>query len=323
MIAALVPKVELHAHLHGSIRESTLRVFLEEEQRTLELGVSRTLEDCFRMFAAIHEVVNTEDRVRRIAREAVQDMARDHVVYVEFRSTPRALPGKWTKYEYVSFVVDELESAAKRSGIEAKLLLSIDRGSNSLEDALDTVELATKFEGSVVGIDFSGNPTKNDFKMYLESFERARELGLKTTVHFAEVFNEEDAQAILDFGPDRLGHACCLNESLLKQIVEKRIPIEICPTSNLMTRPEIKSYGNHPVMDFLSANHPISVCTDDSGVFGVSLTHEWARVIEAFNVPMSQVLRMVECSIEFIFSDEESRSRIRRRLEEFKLSHES
>ncbi|KAF4321104.1 hypothetical protein JM18_004890 [Phytophthora kernoviae] len=241
-----LPKVELHAHIHGSIRPSTLEEIVQEEARLngstpLQLPKNRSLDECFEMFGLIHQVVVSRRVLRRIVIEAVEDFAAENVKYLELRSTPRDLPRDGaTRAEYVGEVVSALEECRARQDldIEVRLLLSINRN-QPVSTAEETVNMALERRNQqncpfIVGIDLSGNSERpnSEFYRFEQVLERARKGGLKLAVHFAEHFDEEEAMRILRFRPDRLGHACCLPETLYAKMVAMRIPVEICLTSN-------------------------------------------------------------------------------------------
>lgn len=336
-------KIELHAHLHGSIRESTLQEFISNELEVARNGggdkedvanllsmaqmlskrdAERSLKDCFKIFAIIHRVVVRREYIQRIVYEVLEDYESENCVYLELRTTPRAIPfDGLTKRDYVDIVVDSIRNFIDQPHrkIQVRLILSIDRR-NTLEDAFDTVEIAyehrNKFSDNnlICGIDFSGNPEVSSFHKVRKAFERARELGLKTTVHFAEIFDDADSEEILDFAPDRLGHACCLQGKLLQTMLSKRIPLEICPTSNLMTRPEIQTYADHPVGDFLESNHPLSICTDDRGVFRVDLTTEIFHVAKNFDLTAGEIETITNNAVDFAFVDNTTKDEIRKSL---------
>ncbi|RLN51417.1 hypothetical protein BBJ29_000651 [Phytophthora kernoviae] len=242
-----LPKVELHAHIHGSIRPSTLEEILQEEARLngstpLQLPKNRSLDECFEMFGLIHQVVVSRRVLRRIVIEAVEDFAAENVKYLELRSTPRDLPRDGaTRAEYVGEVVSALEECRARQDldIEVRLLLSINRN-QPVSTAEETVNMALERRNQqncpfIVGIDLSGNSERpnSEFYRFEQVLERARKGGLKLAVHFAEHFDDEEAMRILQFRPDRLGHACCLPETLYAKMVAMRIPVEICLTSNI------------------------------------------------------------------------------------------
>ncbi|KAG7396475.1 hypothetical protein PHYBOEH_002241 [Phytophthora boehmeriae] len=244
-----LPKVELHAHIHGSIRPSTLEEILQEEAQLngtepLRLPKNRSLDECFEMFGLIHQVVVSRRVLRRIVIEAVEDFAAENVKYLELRSTPRDLPRDGaTRAEYVDEVVSALKECRARQDldIEVRLLLSINRN-QPVSLAEDTVTMALERRSRqncpfIVGIDLSGNSERPDSEFYRfeQVLERARKGGLKLAVHFAEHFDDEEAMRILHFKPDRLGHACCLSKSLYAKMVAMRIPVEICLTSNVHT----------------------------------------------------------------------------------------
>lgn len=277
-----LPKIELHAHLHGSVRETTLLHLLETQntldddtRRLLLKNEERNLEDCFRMFKALHRAVQSEAALRRIVKECLDDFDAENCVYLELRSTPRRLSADDVDERgYVRIVLDEIEewrskhSATRMSDddvMDVRLLLSIDR-SGTMEDGMRTVEMAHQYwwrakESSdgdnsdpiVVGIDLGGNPTVGTGEFvsrFQPCLQRARELGMPVSVHTAEVWHEQELCDILKFWPDRIGHLVCISNDLLqKHFLNKydvssspqsSMPtIEICLTSNSKTRPEL------------------------------------------------------------------------------------
>jgi adenosine deaminase len=125
-------------------------------------------------------------------------------------------------------------------------------------------EFLSQLHSVLVGIDFSGNPERGRFSEYKGFFERARDAGLRfssclccselfefckhrTTIHCGEIVDDEDMSCVLDYKPDRLGHALYLNAQHVQRLADMSaegamIPIEVCPTSNLMTL----GLGTHP-----------------------------------------------------------------------------
>lgn len=185
------------------------------------------------------------------------------------------------------------------------LIVSVDR-SQSVQEAKETVSLAVELQRSpsllpIVGVDFSGNPHLASFSAFRSVFDDAREAGLACTVHFAETTNEEDSLAIMDFAPERVGHAALMSDAVFSILVEKgmrkssdeNIPptptspstspcpgigVEICISSNLACKLH-EAVGGHPFADILRAGIITSLCTDDKGVFGVNITTEWLHTL--------------------------------------------
>lgn len=127
-------------------------------------------------------------------------------------------------------------------------------------------------------MDYSGNPYKNTFKLFQPVFEEARKLGFKITIHTAELPGEEcykETLDVLNFKPDRLGHFNFHDDKLVKIVVENKIPVEACPTSNFFTM-NLKCMKEHHFDKFFTKlNHPISINCDDTVMFdSVSMDYQ-------------------------------------------------
>ena len=319
-----LPKVELHAHLHGSIRDATLLELAEASGSTTHVSQckaaaygDRSLSDCFKLFDLIHHLVTDVATVRRITREVVEDFHAENVQYLELRTTPRAMPDLRA---YCAAVIDTLEQCAQElPGITCRILLSVNR-SSSLQFAEQVLALALELasEGPwVVGLDFSGNPSALSFEQFRPVFESARHAGLRTAVHVGELGKEarytRDTDAVLDFAPDRLGHAVHLNSAQRSRLLGRPIPIEICPTSNLMTL-QLGAVEEHPTLGlWLRSAYPLVLCTDDAGVFSTTLSRELHLVARAYGLGDNELLSLAVRSIDFIF-DESAKATLRERF---------
>jgi adenosine deaminase len=344
-----LPKVELHAHIHGCIRPTTLEQVLQDEARSsgtepLKLPPNRSLDECFEMFGLIHQVVVSRRVLRRIVIEAVEDFAAGNVKYLELRSTPRALPRDGaSRADYVDEVLSALEECRARQDldIEVRLLLSINRN-QPLQLAEETVDMAIERRNQrkcpfIVGIDLSGNSERPDseFHQFEHVLQRARDSGLKLAVHFAEHFDDDESNRILDFRPDRLGHACCLPEPLYARMLELRLPVEVCLTSNVHTLARYRSDGDckcsgdekheasglcvcgftsHPHRKLLTGErgqdsgdiYPMCLCTDDYGVLDTTLSLEYIRAAQAFALSEARLLGIARAPIDVIFDESQA-----------------
>ena len=318
-----LPKAELHAHLHGCARLSTIAELAPKGVDTSSCLIpdddDRSLEACFAIFGTIHKTVTNLAAVRRICREVLEDFAADNVRYLELRSTPRALDDADAE-GYVRAVLSEFAAhEARCPAMTVRLLLSIDR-TGGLDKAIETVMLAARLkaeafgdDGSaaagagryIVGVDFSGNPTRGSFADFLPAFRLARDqCGLRIAVHAGEVDNPFDTQSILAFGPDRLGHALLLSADDLAALREAPIPIELCPTSNKMTL-HISSMRQHPTMaKLIRSNYPASISTDDSSVFGTTPSNELRLCAEACDLTYAEVVALAAAPLSHAFLDE-------------------
>lgn len=342
-----LPKVELHAHIHGCVRPATLAELLQEQARLTgceprRLPEGRSLDQCFEMFDLIHQVVVSRCALRRIVIEAVEDFAAENVKYLELRSTPRALERDGlSREDYVAEVVSALDECHARLDldIQVRLILSINRN-QPVHVAEETVALACKWRFDkrcpyIVGIDLSGHSERSDseFHRFEPVLERARAAGLKLTVHFAEHFDDAEAARILDFRPDRVGHACCLSDALYDRMVQLGVPVEVCLTSNVHTLARFRSrapccerpserldvssglcacgFEAHPHRRLLTGEigapdapaevYPLSLSTDDHGVLGTSLSTEFLRAAAAFALSRQRLAQLARAPVSLIF----------------------
>ena len=236
-------KAELHCHLNGSVRKSTIQEHLPLVVNDSD-GIVHTIEDAFREFKKVYKVVNSDAILRRIVRECLEDALSDNVRYLELRTTPRKLDDVPTKRDYVKIVIDEVSKFTHLNNqrpltefpcntIAVRLILTIDRA-QPVTAAEQTVDVALRFPDMVVGIDFAGNPTVGSFADFANVFNRARGHGLFTTVHTSEIRGvETETDAILEFKPNRVGHFLFPTEAQIPKLRENKIVIESCPTSNI------------------------------------------------------------------------------------------
>ncbi|XP_031473593.1 N6-mAMP deaminase-like isoform X3 [Nymphaea colorata] len=278
-----LPKIELHAHLNGSVRDATLLELAKDLGNKGVLVFSdvehvikksdRSLAECFKLFDLIHIITTDHATVSRITKEVVEDFAAENVVYLELRTTPKTNETiGMTKSSYVEAVmkglravetvevvlspcastlepepstsVNDASTKKKQGRIFVCLLLSIDRRETTAS-AMETVQLALKMRNQgVVGLDLSGNPITGDWITFLPALSCAREQGLPITLHCGEVRNPKEIKAMLEFCPERIGHACCLEDEEWKMLKSLNIPVEICLTSNVRTN-SISSLHDH------------------------------------------------------------------------------
>eukprot|EP01018_Ginkgo_biloba_P003531 Gb_00816 [translate_table: standard] len=337
-----VPKVELHAHLNGSIRDTTLLELARERSKKGQLVLSdvedliekddRSLQECFNLFDWIHVLTTDHGTISRITKEVIEDFAAENVIYLELRTTPKKNEAiGMSKRSYIEAVlagfkaVETVEAIFLSSNesipslsegvqfndtskgprirqIYVRLLLSIDRRESS-DGAMETVQLALEMRNSgVVGIDLSGNPVVGEWQTFLPALTWARKQGLPITLHCGEVPNRQEIQAMLAFHPERLGHVCCLEEAEWNTLMASAIPVEVCLTSNVRTEC-VTSIADHHFADLYQAKHPLILCTDDPGVFSTTISREYALAASCFELTKPELFWLAKAAVNFIFAD--------------------
>ena len=254
---------------------------------------SRSLEECFSIFPIVHKLMNSRDRIIFAASQVVAESFAQGIHHLELRTTPKSVAGM-TKRQYVAAVLRGI-AHGKPEQMTVSLLLSVNRG-ESLASAFEVIDLLEEFGDETQGLDFSGNPTVSNFQYFSDVFIRARDMGRLTSIHCAETWDHYDTDWILDFSPDRIGHGCCLAEYQVKKLLDSKIPLEICATSNVKTG-VVENYKGHIFKELHGEGHPIAICTDDSGIFSSTLTDEYLRLTTAFSLTTLQIRELAEESM--------------------------
>ncbi|CAK7301056.1 Adenosine deaminase-like protein [Vulpes lagopus] len=332
-----LPKVELHAHLNGSISSNTMKKLIakkpglkiNDQMTMIDKGKKRTLEECFQMFQIIHQLTTSPEDILMVTKDVIKEFADDGVKYLELRSTPRRENATgMTKKTYVESVLEGIKQSKQENiDIDVRYLIAIDRrGGPSV--AKETVKLAEEFflstDNTVLGLDLSGDPTVGQAKDFLEPLLEAKKAGLKLALHLSEIPNQKkETQVLLDLLPDRIGHGTFLSSSeegsleLVDFVRQHRIPLELCLTSNIKSQ-TVRSYDQHHFGFWYSIAHPSVICTDDKGVFATHLSQEYQLAAETFNLTQTQVWDLSYESINYIFASDSTRSELRRKWNHLK-----
>uniref|UniRef100_F6ZXC8 N6-Methyl-AMP deaminase n=1 Tax=Monodelphis domestica TaxID=13616 RepID=F6ZXC8_MONDO len=332
-----LPKVELHAHLNGSISSATMKKLIakkpdlkiHDQMTVIDKGKKRTLKECFQVFQLIHQITTSPEDILMVTKDVIKEFADDGVKYLELRSTPREENTTgMTKKSYVEAVLEGIKQSKQENlDIEVRYLIAIDRrGGPSV--AKETVELAKEFslssEDTVLGLDFSGDPSAGNGKDFLEPLLEAKKSGLKLALHLSEIPNQErETQVLLGLPPDRIGHGTFLSScvggspDLVEFVRQHRIPLELCLTSNIKTQ-TVPSYDQHHFGFWYSIAHPSVICTDDKGVFATHLSQEYQLAAEIFGLNQTQMWDLSYESINYIFASSSTKSDLRKKWNNLK-----
>lgn len=285
-----MPKVVLHLHLDGSLRPVTVQkaikemlgkdLPLQDVQDMLMVDKDcRDLNQYLEKFDLPVKTLQTPGNLTRATYELYEDLARQNVKYAEVRFAPSLHTQAGMQYdEIVQATIDGLDAAKQKYGIEGGLILCCMRG-ESQENHIRTIEAAEKFLGKgVCAIDLAGAEALFKTNMYGETFRIAREKGIPFTIHAGEADGPESIRDALSFGTKRLGHGvrCIEDETLIEEIKDKGIVLEVCPISNLQTQ-AVK--GTHPLEELYRRGVAVTLSPDNSTVSNVTITEEYQEAL--------------------------------------------
>jgi adenosine deaminase len=275
----LPPLADLHRHLDGSMRRSTLEELAARAGKTIPADIlfapGMGLAAALSKFAFTLSLLQQPNEVRRVASEMCEDAAREGVATLEIRFAPQLHQGA-----SIEAIVDAaLEGANGRAGL---LLCGIYGEPPTVLESL--VKTAESRRG-VVGIDLAGGPLpehRNTVHDYVPHFRRAKDLGLGRTVHAGEGRPPSEIRLSIElFDAQRIGHGTTLLEdpAVLELVLQRAVTIEACPTSNVQTSviPEVKA---HPLAKWLKLGVKACINTDNTFFSAVDAPEEHRRVSE-------------------------------------------
>ncbi|CAI6341191.1 unnamed protein product [Periconia digitata] len=329
-----LPKIELHAHLTGSITRQCLhQIWNTKKSRDPAYALLDPLvamlpeydiNTFFPLFSTYtYKLCNDLYSIEYSTKAVLQDFQQDGVVYLELRTTPRAVPeAAITKSDYVKSILTILQNhnTSPENTMRAYLTLSVDRR-NSPAEAEEVVDLALQFQSAgVVGLDLCGDCAKGDARTFSKAFARAKAAGLKVTLHFAEVeasATDLELETLLSFQPDRLGHVIQVKDIFKEQIEKNGIGIELCLSCNVQAKMIKGSYPDHHFGTWRHSSVPLALSTDDVGVFGSPLSQEYFLAATHFGLDRGQLKALAERPIPCIFGGEDEQARLRNLFSQF------
>jgi adenosine deaminase len=285
-----LPKTDLHVHLDGSLRLSTIldlaragRIELPATEAAplaaaMNLGKNcGSLVEYLKAFDVTLRVMQTAGALTRIAYELAEDAARENVRYMEVRYAPMLHTQKGLKLTtIIEAVLEGLRAAQDKFGIESQLILCGIRNV-SPQSSLEMAELAVAYKGrGVVGFDLAGAEYDNPAKHHKAAFQLVRDNNINVTIHAGEAYGPESiAQAIHVCGAHRIGHGCRLRENgdLLHYVNDHRLTLEACPSSNVETG-AIRDLQSHPIKLYKALGLRVTVNTDNRLVTDTTVSKE-------------------------------------------------
>jgi adenosine deaminase len=320
-----LPKAELHCHLDGSLRPSTMlelardqrvRLPRDDVESLAEFMLVRDavrLEDYLERFAVTLSVLQTGEALERAAFELAEDAAREGVRYLEARYAPVLnVEGGLTLGATIEAPLRGLARARDRYGIESGVIVCALR-TLPPETSLRLARLAAEFVGhGVVGFDLAGAEAGHPAEAHAAAFAHARTHGVHCTCHAGEGAGAASvASALTVCRAERIGHATHLYEdtALSEAVRREQIPLEICLTSNVQTR-AVTSYDTHPLRGYFDAGMNVVLNTDNRLMSGVSLVDEYLHAACALGFTWEELSRIALNGFRSAFADEATRARL-------------
>ncbi|MGH3383910.1 MAG: adenosine deaminase [Nocardioidaceae bacterium] len=317
-----LPKAELHVHLVGSASVPTV---LELARRHPDRGVP-TDEQALRAFyeftdfahfievyIAVNSLIRTGGDIEALVDGIARDLAGQQVRYAEITATPDSHLLVGIEPDAVAEAYRQARVRAREDhGVEISWIFDIP-GELGLESGERTVDWVERWapEGSV-GFGLGGPEVGVPRPQFAEVFRRARALGLHSVPHAGETTGPETVwDAIRVLGAERIGHGITSvqDPELVTYLVDKQLPLEISPSSNVRTR-AVATLDQHPMPELVAAGVPVTLNSDDPGMFDTTLGQEYAIAHDVFGVDRDGLADLARASVQLSYADAGTKRRV-------------
>ncbi|MEU8912458.1 adenosine deaminase [Streptomyces nigrescens] len=327
-----LPKAELHVHHVGS---ASPRIVSELAARHPDSAVPtdpEALADYFtfrdfahfiEVYLSVVDLVRDAEDVRLLTYEVARDMARQQIRYAEltltpFSSTRRGIPDA----AFVEAIEDARKAAESELGVVLRWCFDIP-GEAGPEAAEETTRIACGLQPEGLVSFGLGGPEigvpRPQFKPY---FDRARAVGLHSVPHAGETTGPGTIwDALNELGAERIGHGTSATQDprLLAHLAEHRIPLEVCPTSNIATR-AVRTLEEHPLKEMVEAGVLVTINSDDPPMFGTDLNTEYAVAARLLGLDATGLAALAKNAVEASFMDAPAKARLSAEIDAYTTS---
>lgn len=320
-----LPKVELHCHVEGTIRPTTVVELARKAGRPLpvddpnELYHYGSLNEFLRVFWLVQETLVTRDDWARAAYESLVDAVPHGLRYREMFFTPaRHLAAGQDLGDIVAGLTEGIGAAEAETGVRCMLIADCDRAFGG-GAALELVERLGELRRSagaerLIGVGLDSTESGVDSRDYARAFALARGLGLRRTAHAGEDLGPENIRMALDaLGAERIDHGLAIlgDPDLVRRVAEWRIPLTVCPNSNVLIANKYKRLEDHPFRQMRDAGLLAMLNTDDPAMTDLDLGKEYRSVARALGFDRQAIADVALDGVDATWLDDADRRRLR------------
>jgi aminodeoxyfutalosine deaminase len=297
----MVPVAELHLHLEGSVETETL-LEIDPGLTREEIRAATTYSDFegfIQSYIWVNRKLNSPEHYALVARRLFERLASEGVVYAEVTISAGVI--LWKQQAFAP-IYEAVQREACASKVRVRWILDATRqfGVHAAKPVFDlAAELVNE---GVIAIGLGGFEAGGPARWYADLYKEARDRGLRLVCHAGETTDATSIWEALEIGAERIGHGIRAIEdpALVAHLAEKKIPLEVCITSNVRTG-AVRSLKEHPVRRLYDAGVPIVLNTDDPALFECTLTGEYDVARTEFGFTEQEIVQLVKNSFLYSF----------------------
>ncbi len=317
-----LPKVELHVHTLGSLQPDTLLSIIREDgidtpYNTVEDIIQRFQYSDFIHFIEVYmEIVGyitNERHFEHITFDMLKKCSECNARYIEASFSPRDhLQHNLEFSKMIDAINKGIDRAHASFGIETNIRIDLIRTSTQ-DEAMEILDHIEKKPHNIVSVDIGGKEAQFPPAPFVETYKRAREMGLHLVAHAGEAAGPQSIWDAIEFlKVERIGHCVAAREDpkLVDVLKEKQIGIEMCPVSNVRTG-VVKSIQDHPIREFYDKGLLVTVNSDDPSLFHTDLNNEFIQIHKHLGFSIQELFQLSMNGIETAFIDDVKRKELR------------
>ena len=322
-----VPKAEIHLHSEAVVSTKTIGTLYKKhfdkemtKQELDNLFVFSNLTEFVQAFITLQKLFNTPEDFVLLFDDIENYLKENNIVYSELFFSPSSFIRKGFAFDEMIAVFDKcINAIKKRSGIEIKILVDVSR-TFGLENAMNNLNyILANGSKNIVGIGLGGDEVHNPAEIYEPVFAKAKQAGLHVVAHAGEDVGPESVWSTLSaLKAERIGHGITSiqDEKLMQELAAKKIPLEICVTSNVFTKKLVTEAKDHPVKKFFDKNIIVTVNTDDPAFFNTSLVNEYWILHKELGFSMDEIKTLILNGFDAAFCSKQKKTAYKKAVEE-------
>jgi len=327
-----LPKVELHCHVEGTMRPATVLELAHKNGIALP---TTDLDDLYRydsldgfltVFWLVQSCLVTREDWARLAHESVVDGAAHGRVYAETFFTPaRHLAGGQRLADIVAGLVEGIEAAEQETGARCMLIADIDRaygpaaGSELVDGLIELRRAGAPGIDRVIGVGLDSTELGVDPRAFAPAYKAAGAAGFRLTAHQGEDTGPEAIAACVDvLGAERIDHGLSIveDEEMVRRFASERIPLTVCPTSNVVIANRVPDLAHHPYARMRAAGLLATLNTDDPALTDLDLGREYRAVASAYGWGFETMVGVSHDGVDGTWLDDTDKARLHHVIDE-------
>lgn len=315
---ASIPKTEIHLHIEACVTSDSYHELMDKydiphDEKTNSLtnfANIGSLASMLESFWFVQSFFREPEDFQFVVNDVIAYAQRNNIYYIEAFASPSMVlnRGMISFDEMFTTLVKGFDAAEKKTGVDVRLIVDVSR-SFGPENAMKNLDLTSAFSssnksGRVIGIGLGGQEIGHPCRDYKDVFAKARKAGLHTVAHAGEEVGPESIWEAIDIlKAERVGHgtSAMQDTKLMDRLTKSRIPLEICPTSNAITKKYVADLAEHPIRKFFDEGIVTTVNTDDPVLFSVELNEEYERIATAVGFSRDEILKLVKHNLDSTF----------------------